>query len=588
MSASTQSKEDLGRLSGKGPTKDNISLEQGRQGQGVESQSIGDEAPQFNPQSEQDEQRITGVINPKEVPQAPFMEQQGLKDAQKDQEQGVFAAPVSQPDNRPQTASTSIPPIIDSGSRSRASSSSSSSSASASAPSKPSSAAAPGDTPLEKIEHTVEDLLGRLKDSLRLGGDPSSNYQRVSNKKPSEASKTSLMSRIKGTLSKSFMSKDSTKKAASITPDAKDSKEKEKEKDEAHPSSCPTPRCRNLERRQSGANIADVGLAANPFYELMYKTSVRALIPGERKLISVSESDNVEDALAILSQNGVLSAPVFDAKDMCLGAVDMMDIIAYINKMAPAAKSAEDLSQVKLSDVPITKVIGLSGRNPLTPFFMDNPISMLVELFSTGIHRAALFEASQQLVTTCSQTDVVRWLANLLNAQTLSEAQLSYMDYMVSDLNLGQQKVVTISAKAPVKDALKLLGDVSSVAVVNNRGELIGNFSETQCRGLHRSHEKKGGHFEELFTPVQDFLVRESPKALRPVVGQQNDTLGDVIRMASKTRAHRIWIVDSKLRPIHIISLTDIMGLFASGEPLNERQTAGDIHTLWREPKLEI
>lgn len=51
-----------------------------------------------------------------------------------------------------------------------------------------------------------------------------------------------------------------------------------------------------------------------------------------------------------------------------------------------------------------------SSHEPMTPFFAANPLSLLVDLFASGIHRVALFPDSHELVSTVSQSDVINWM----------------------------------------------------------------------------------------------------------------------------------------------------------------------------------
>jgi CBS-domain-containing membrane protein len=76
---------------------------------------------------------------------------------------------------------------------------------------------------------------------------------------------------------------------------------------------------------------------ANPVYRHLHSLAVSDIIkPGP--VITLKTTDWVEKAIKILSENKILSVPVIDgSKDKigCVGLVDILDIVHYIDKVAP-------------------------------------------------------------------------------------------------------------------------------------------------------------------------------------------------------------------------------------------------------------
>lgn len=71
--------------------------------------------------------------------------------------------------------------------------------------------------------------------------------------------------------------------------------------------------------------------------------------------------------------------------------------------------------------------LGASGRDPFVPVYEDNPITMAVDLFANGLHRAPVFDLSKRVVSTVSQSSVIQLLSQNIHMGKLKE--------------IGQQKI---------------------------------------------------------------------------------------------------------------------------------------------------
>lgn len=63
-----------------------------------------------------------------------------------------------------------------------------------------------------------------------------------------------------------------------------------------------------------------------------------------------------------------------------------------------------------------------------------------------------------------------------------------------------------------------------------------------------------------------------------------NVTLSQVARAIASKGLHRLWVVDEKGRPSHVISLTDVMRLLSTADQVDARKAGGDtdLRQLWR------
>lgn len=72
------------------------------------------------------------------------------------------------------------------------------------------------------------------------------------------------------------------------------------------------------------------------------------------------------------------------------------------------------------------------------------------------------------------------------------------------------------------------------------------------------------------------------PKAMTPLIGGTHQTLSDVIATLCREKSHRMWVVDELKKPSNVITLTDVMKIFAFDEVPTKSQISGDVTTLWR------
>ena len=96
------------------------------------------------------------------------------------------------------------------------------------------------------------------------------------------------------------------------------------------------------------------------------------------------------------------------------------------------------------------------------------------------VHRLALFDATGQLTNVISQSDMIKFLYNHMdNLGALGEATVTQLGFVT-----GTTGVVTVRPETPALDAMVMMEDrgISAVAVTNNAGAIIGNFSVSELR----------------------------------------------------------------------------------------------------------
>jgi len=107
-----------------------------------------------------------------------------------------------------------------------------------------------------------------------------------------------------------------------------------------------------------------------------------------------------------------------------------------------------------MTKVSVKDIIGISDRDPLMPFYADNPLSLLVEVMARGQQRVALFGSDRQLFQTCSQTDVVMAISELCDKHS---ALKHFATKTLQELGIGHSPVPFVTVKSSVQSALEKL-----------------------------------------------------------------------------------------------------------------------------------
>ena len=299
-------------------------------------------------------------------------------------------------------------------------------------------------------------------------------------------------------------------------------------------------------------------MSAQAIYQIFHDVTVEKLLKSD-KVITLKSTDSVEKAVKTFSDNKILSCPVVDEAGALFGLVDVLDVLKFITSAAPndAALSADELKSLEISGraialMPIKSVINDSGRDALITVFSTDPASEALKHMSAGAHRVVVTSKDKEIFGVLSQSDLNRYLVEELpkgDSKHIAAKKLSELGY-------ASGKLETVSKDAQVLKALQLLDSrqVSQLAVVDEAGKIIGNFSASNLRGLYR---EKYPHF--LHT-IEDFLKEYSPKSLSVVSANPDTSLLEIVQQLAETGLHHLWVVVDE-KPTGIISLTDIMNI---------------------------
>mmetsp|Transcript_17739 Transcript_17739/g.29824 ORF Transcript_17739/g.29824 Transcript_17739/m.29824 type:complete len:386 (-) Transcript_17739:223-1380(-) len=228
------------------------------------------------------------------------------------------------------------------------------------------------------------------------------------------------------------------------------------------------------------------------------------------------------------------------------------------------------------------KGFGLSLRRLINTCFTST-LSDLVH------HRVAVTDPDGSVSHIVSQSDIVRFF--LKNEDTFGNMK----DMNVSELRLGTKSVFTLPGGTPTFVAFMTLHSQKRTAagVIDSDGKLIGNLSKSDLRGLSpenfslltrplsvyfcmdstpngKENDVSGSSTHQPESPVspKEQLRSNSlnfDKQKRQVfTARDTDTLESVLDAIISNRLHRLYVVDDDFRPTAVITLTDIIRLFAN------------------------
>lgn len=303
---------------------------------------------------------------------------------------------------------------------------------------------------------------------------------------------------------------------------------------------------------------------SGPLYHSFDNLIIKDIVPDRKDgTITLRVNDTMATAVTTLGNGRILSAPLLNEHDECIGFVEMIDVMQFVVQVAPDIldmlpdTSVDVLKQTKIGDW-IRLHAAQLRREPFMSVQANTTASHLLDIFSRGVRRVAVCDDEKKLITTCSQSDLVRYLHQLIvNNKFTNETCQTIVKQSLTELGFKSNSVTTIPRRINVLLALQTLlrHNTEALVVVNDSGDLFANFSSSDLRGLYQEHLP---HF--LHT-VADFLKQHSPHSLNVKTAAPTQSLQELVDIFVTSKLHRLWIVDAHGKPVGVITLTDILRL---------------------------
>jgi len=313
--------------------------------------------------------------------------------------------------------------------------------------------------------------------------------------------------------------------------------------------------------------MAEQGAEPSPLHLLDgMKAEDLQTLPG--KPIFLRTNDTLAQALQVLLEANILSAPVKDEEAKFVGFVSVVDVVATLldtvrhsEKPDPSLGALLLLHHSELSSITVKSVCGRSSEDAYVPVKVGSPLRKAVELMAAnGVHRVPVVNDEGEIVNLITESGVIQYLAAHINA--LGDK----LNKTVEELGLGQQPMISIHIGRTTREAFELMVHkrISAVGVVDDHNNLIANISAKDVRTLLGLNS---GLLEGLQMPIRNFIVRMHEldiKVANPAMSCHKDTkLGDAMLKLAATRIHRLYVVQQSRpdvwAPIGVVGLRDVL-----------------------------
>lgn len=281
----------------------------------------------------------------------------------------------------------------------------------------------------------------------------------------------------------------------------------------------------------------------------------------KNKLITIPGSLSVEEAFNTLVKYHLTSLPVeqFPGDMNCL-TFDYNDLNSYLllvlNKIQVNNRQVQQDCQNGKS-VPVGEIVKLTPKNPFYKLSETENLSTVMGILGSGVHRVAITDVGMsQIKGVLSQRRLIKYLWD--NARTFSGLE-PLLNHSLQDLKIGvlnshakptsrQSRVISIQGDEPLIMALyKMYTErISSIAVVDQQGNLIGNISVTDVKHVTRTSQypllhKTCRHFISIILNVRGL---ETGKDSFPIFHvYPTSSLARTLAKLVATKSHRLWIV---------------------------------------------
>ncbi|KAL4936518.1 hypothetical protein BDV06DRAFT_204862 [Aspergillus oleicola] len=312
----------------------------------------------------------------------------------------------------------------------------------------------------------------------------------------------------------------------------------------------------------------------------------------EDDLKFVEVETGIEEATNVLIDSGAPVLLVRETKEdkTAVGTFDYNDLNTYLLLAAGLTRPDEDLLPAyeelagkarEQIPIPMRDVKELGRKEPLTTLPASASVMTAVETFGGGVHRVVVIDDKRdnEVVGIFSQFRLVKFLWE--NGRCFPVLDQLYPQSL-RDLKIGSNAVVSINGDKMLCEALQLMNTegISSVAVVDNHSNVVGNISTTDVKLLTRSSSlplltNTCTHFISVILSTRG--LQEGKDSFPVFHVNPASTLAHTVAKVVATRSHRLWITDphspsSSGPPTPSVSMVP-PPLFATGNGSNNAQS---------------
>jgi len=293
--------------------------------------------------------------------------------------------------------------------------------------------------------------------------------------------------------------------------------------------------------------------------DLIQQTKVSDLVAAKEQqhIVIIKAGTTLGDALHILKEHSILSAPVVDyVHKKTLGFVDVLDIAGFVlNSWRNLYTDERNYARDEFFREPIEHVINYAKCDYIVSIPDSKSVKEIIDVFCdpqrySRQHRIAVTNSTGIMSNIISQSDIITFTSKNISS-------LSIGDKSVQSLGLVHACIM-VRIDSPFYSTLEILcrNKISGMALTDDQGRLSANFSASDLRGITQNA------FGIFTHSTLQFLVKGTESSVGPPVSCTADTtLKAVIEIMATQQLHRIYVADENSRPIGIITMSDIIHL---------------------------
>ncbi|KAM6519126.1 AMP-activated serine/threonine-protein kinase regulatory subunit [Fusarium falciforme] len=283
------------------------------------------------------------------------------------------------------------------------------------------------------------------------------------------------------------------------------------------------------------------------------------VLPLSFRLIVLDTDLLIKKSIGILTQNSIVSAPLWDSKiSRFAGILTSTDFINLIQYYCQFPDEISKLDQFRLSSLrDIEKAIGAIpietvSVHPSKPLF-----EACRRMLKTRARRIPLIDVDSEtgkemVVSVITQYRILKFIA------VNNEHNTVLLKKTVRDIGLGTYGggIVTARMSSSVLQVVHLMVDrnISCIPIVDAENRVLNVFEAVDVIPCVKS-----GNYDDLDGSVGEALCKRSDDSPGIYTCSEEDRLDSIFDTIRKSRVHRLIVVDDDNKLKGIISLSDIL-----------------------------
>ncbi|CAK7275541.1 AMP-activated serine/threonine-protein kinase regulatory subunit [Sporothrix epigloea] len=282
------------------------------------------------------------------------------------------------------------------------------------------------------------------------------------------------------------------------------------------------------------------------------------VLPLSFRLIVLDTELLIRKSLAILIQNNIVSAPLWDSTNSTFaGLLTSTDFINVIQYYCQFPDRLHDIDQFRLGGLrEIEKAIGAQPIETISVHPMKPLYEACIEMLKTRARRIPLVDVDDEtgremVVSVITQYRILKFIA------VNNEHNTVMLKKSVREIGLGTYtNLQTAHMSDSVLDVIHVMVEhnISAVPVVDASNRVLNVFEAVDVIPCI-----KGGVYDDLQSSIGEALSKRAEDFPGIYTCGEDDRLDSIFDTVRKSRVHRLIVIDDDSRLRGMISLSDIL-----------------------------